>query len=137
MRREEVKLPEELDERLREWARYFKDRRRYTRCQSIEGRFNPFAPGSWDAGWGDPGAPQGVLPAIVLPRVLRTHACVMGLPERSQRWAVTLRYCYPGLERFQILKIIRKYSGKRQSWKRHEEDLDIARMRVWACLLNG
>lgn len=130
-----IELPE-LDERLREWSSYFKDRHRFNRCKSIEGRFNPFAPGSWDSGWGDPGAPQTILPEVKLPRVLQTHACVQSL-QKPYKWAITYAYCYPSLERWMTLKLMKKYTGRRFSWKVYLETVDLARMRVWACILNG
>ena len=133
MRRDEIQLPPELDERLKEWARHFRDRRRLERCRSIEGRFNPHAPGSWDAGWGDPEAVPSYLPPIVLPRVLRTHACVQSL-QKPGKWAITLGFCYPGLQRYQVLKILKKYTGRRFTWKSYLNELEMARLRVWACL---
>lgn len=136
MRQNELKLPSELDERLREWAHYFKDRKRYSRCASIEGRFNPFAPGCWDEGWGDPGPPQAVPPEPKLPRVLKTHACVMGLPSKAQRWAITFGYCYPSIDRHHVLRALKKYTGRRFTWKAYLDELDSGRMRVWACVLN-
>jgi hypothetical protein len=133
MRPREIQLPAELDERLKEWARHFRDRRRLERCKSIEGRFNPHAPGSWDSGWGDPEAVPSYLPPIVLPRVLRTHACVSSLAKPG-KWAITLGYCYPGLQRYQVLKILRKYCRKRFTWNAYLDELDMARLRIWACL---
>jgi len=133
MHPKDLKLPNELEERLKEWSRYFKDRRRFSRCASIEGRFNPHAPGSWDAGWGDPEAVPEYLPPIVLPRVLRTHACVQSL-QKPGKWSITLGYCYPGLQRYQVLKILKKYTGCRFTWNRYLDELDMAKMRVWACI---
>ena len=124
-------VPPELDERLKEWARYFRDRHRYNRVQSIEGRFNPYSPGSWDSGWGEPEAPQSVLPEIKLPRVLLTHTAVHELP-RLHRWAITYAYCYANLERWQVLKFIKKYTGQRISWKSYLEVVDIGRVRIWS-----
>ena len=134
MKPNEIQLPNELDDRLKEWAAYFKDRRRWERCKSIEGRFNAYAPGSWDAGWGDPEALQTILPEIKLPRVLRTHECVMELPSKAQRWAVTFGYCYPGLDRYRVLKALKKYTGRRFTWNGYLDELDMARMRIWACI---
>lgn len=133
MRPNEIKLPDELDERLKEWARFFKDRHRYSRCASIEGRFNAHAPGSWDEGWGDPGPPQAPLPEIVVPRVLKTHACIQGL-HKPGKWAITLGYCYPGLQRWLVIKIMKKYSGRRFTWNQYLDELEVARVRVWACI---
>lgn len=133
MKPQEIQLPPDLDERLKEWARYFRDRRLFNRCMSIEGRFNPYAPGSWDSGWGDPGAVQAILPPVVVSRVLRTHECVQGLP-KAGKWAITYGYCYPNLERWQVLKALKKWAGRRLTWNEYLDTLDMARMKVWAML---
>ena len=134
MRLNEISIPDELDERLIEWSRYFKDRHKFNRCKSLEGGFNPYAPGAWDSGWGDPGAPTAILPDIVLPRVLKTHACIQELP-KANKWAITFGYCYPGLERWQVLKSLKKYCGRRFTWKEYLEVLDVARLRVWSGIM--
>lgn len=130
-------LPE-LDERLHEWSRFFKDRHHFSRCASMEGRFNPHAPGSWDSGWGDPGAPSAILPEIKLGRVLETHKCVMGLGSDSwglsRKWAITYAYCYPHLERWMVLKFIKRHTGRRFTWVQYLDLLEIARLRVWTDL---
>ena len=130
MRRESL-VPPELDERLIEWARYFKDRHKFNRCASLEGRFSPYAPDAWDSGWGEPGAPVAPLPEILLPRVLRTHEAVQSL-ERAYKWVVTYGYCFPSLERWQVLKSLRKYTGRRYTWGAYLDALEIAKVRVWA-----
>jgi hypothetical protein len=133
----EISLPDELDERLKAWARYFKDRHKYERCKSLEGHFEAASPGSWDEGWGsqDEIPPQPVAPALDLHSVLATHAAVMEL-DKQHKWAVTYGYCYPGMERWRVLKFIRKYTGHRLTWKEYLETLDIARIRVWARVSN-
>ena len=135
MNARDLKLPEELDERLREWARFFKDRHHWERVKSLEGRFEAHSPGSWDEGWGskDEIPPQPLAPAVELPRVLQTHQAVMEL-DKAGRWKVTYAYCYPHLERWQVLKFLRKYTGHRYTWNQYMDGLDIARMRVWAYL---
>lgn len=131
-------LPQELEDRLIEWARYFKDRHKYSRCASLEGNFNPHSPDSWDSGWGDPGAPRSVLPDINVLRAIQTNDAIVGLGSdplgRIYKWTITYHYCFPGLERWRILKAIKKYSGRRLNWKEYGEALDIARLRVWALL---
>ena len=124
-------VPPELDERLEEWANFFRDRHKFNRVKSIEGQFNPYSPGSWDSGWGDPGAPTAVAREPDLPRVLLTHTAVQELP-KPPRWAITYAYCYPHLERWQVLKFIRKYTGHRLSWVRYLDLVEIGRVRVWA-----
>jgi hypothetical protein len=130
-------LPSECDERLKEWARYFKDRQAFGFARSIEGRFQAHSPGSWDEGWGSQSdiPPPEPRSNVELPRVLRTHSAVMSL-DRPYRWVVTYGFCYPYLERWQTLKFLRKYTGKRFSWAQYMDALDIARLRIWAALSN-
>ena len=134
-------LPQELEDRLIEWARWFKDRPNQQMCKSLESFFNPHAPGAWDSGWGDPGAPRSVLPPVDVPRACRTNDAIVGLGGDSlgkvYKWCITYHYCFPGLERWRVLKSIKKYSGRRLNWKEYGEYLDIARVRVWAALLNS
>lgn len=138
MKPNDLHLPEELDERLNEWARHFKDRKRFERAKSLEGRFVAASPGSWDEGWGsqDEIPVQRYAPPVDLRRALLTHAAVMEL-DRCQRWAVTYGYCYPHLERWQVLKFVKKYTGQRLSWKTYLEVLDTARLRVWSRLCSA
>src|SRR5690242_2826055 len=124
-------LPQELEDRLIEWARFFKDRHKYMQCGSLESNFTAYRnlPGARDEGWDSPGAPERVLPAVVVPRAIQTNDAIVALPERVYRWVITYHYCFPGLERWRILKAIRKYSGRRLNWKEYGEALDIARIR--------
>jgi hypothetical protein len=130
--------PPELEDRLIEWGRFFRDRHRFTKCASIEGNFNPHAPGAWDGGWGEPGAPTAPLPAIDVLRAIRTNEALISLGSDSvgkvYKWSITYHYCFPGLERWRVLKAIRKYSGRRLNWKQYGEALDIARIRLWTLL---
>jgi hypothetical protein len=132
--------PPELEDRLIEWSRHFKDRALFTRCASLEGRFNPHAPDAWDSGWGDPGAPIAVLPDVDVLRAAETNAAIVGLGNDSTakvyKWAITYHYCFPGLDRWRVLKAIKRRSGRRLNWKQYGEHLDIARVRVWTLLLN-
>ena len=135
-------VPRELEDLLIEWARWFKDRQNSTvRCFSLESYFNPTDPKARDSGWGDPGAPTLVLPPVDVPRAIQTNQAIVGLGSDSSgkvyKWSITYHYCFPGLDRWRVLKGIRKYSGRRLNWKQYGEALDIARVRVWTVLLNS
>ena len=134
-------VPRELEDLLIEWARWFKDRPNFAKCGSLEGNFDPHAKGAWDSGWGDPGAPTDVLPPVNVLRAHRTNDAIVSLGSdslgRVYKWAITYHYCFPSLDRWRILKAIRKYSGRRLNWKEYGEALDIARVRVWTMLLNS
>jgi hypothetical protein len=138
MNRHHNLTPPELEDRLIEWSRFYRDRHRFTKCASIEGNFNPHAPGAWDSGWGELGAPTAPLPAIDVLRAIQTNEALISLGGDSTgkvyKWAITYHYCFAGLERWRILKAIRKYSGRRLNWKQYGEALDIARIRVWTLL---
>jgi hypothetical protein len=125
--------PPELDELLNEWSRYFKDRHKWERAKSLEGQFNAFSPGAWDTGWGDKGEipPDPLKPPVELRRVLKTHQAVQEL-EKRYKWSITLSYCYPSLNRWRVLKLMKKYTGRRFSWNGYLDLLEIARVRVWA-----
>ena len=126
-----------VDERLRAWARYFKDRHIYSRAKSIEGRFNPFSKGAWDEGWGnqDEIPPAPIPPRLDLASVLETHTAIHEL-DKAGRWAITYGFCYPNLDRWLVLKLMRKYTGKRFTWKQYLAALDAGRFRVYVRLFS-
>ena len=133
-----ARLPdlEWVDERLKAWARYFKDRHKYSTCGSGERGFNSFSKDSWDEGWGskDEIPPPPIAPLLDLRSVLQTHSAIHALV-KSQRWALTYGYCYPGLPRWQVLNLMRKYTGRRFTWRGYLDELDMGRVRVAAYLL--
>jgi hypothetical protein len=125
---------EELDERLREWGAYFKDRRKYSPIGSAEKKFQPHSEDYAKEGWGDPVPPQ---PQIrqrdwVL-RAIKTNEAIMQL-EPVHKWSITYAFAYPGLPRFIVLRVIKKFTGRRLTWNQYLDAVDIARMRVWTLL---
>ena len=116
------------DERLKEWGRYFRDRRMAGRCRSIEHRFRATHEDYEQEGWGEPGAPVVRLP-INLQRVLKTHEAIMSL-DIIYRWTLTYAYAFPSLPRFVVLRCMRKFTGRRLNWQSYLEALDIARFRL-------
>lgn len=131
-------VPREFEDLLVEWSRYYKDRRSLTKCGSIEKLYNRNMPGARDSGWGDPGAPEPTVAPVVVPRAIRTNEAIVGLGSDSMgrlyKWCITYHYCFPGLDRSRILRSLKKFSGRRLTWKQYGEALDIARMRVWTLL---
>ncbi len=119
------------DERLREWAYFFRDRRQLERCRSIESRFRASSDDFAVEGWGDMESAPSVRPArsYQLLRALETHDAVQGL-EKLYKWSVTFGFAYPYLPRFLVLRLIRKYTGRRLTWNGYLEALDIGRFRV-------
>jgi hypothetical protein len=128
-----ARLPdlEITDDRLREWAYFFRDRGFREHCRSIEHRFRAQSEDFASEGWGDEEAAPSVRPArsYELLRALETHAAIQQL-DRIYKWALTYFYCYPGLPKFVVLRCMRKYTGHRLSWSKFEEALDIGRCRV-------
>jgi hypothetical protein len=130
-------LPDELDQRLREWADYHRDRRRYLRCGSLEGRYKRMAGEDDGEGWGDvETAPEAVRtrPRDWILRAIETNELIMDL-QLIQRWAVTYAYAYPGLPKFVVLRALKKFTKRHLTWKEYLDQVDIARFRLWANLV--
>ena len=124
-----------VDERLKAWARYFKDRHHYQSCGSLEKFFRATSEVCEAEGWGEPSVPRAEAP-LDLRSVLQTHDGIHTLSQ-SQRWAITYGYCYPGLERWRVLKLMRKYTGRRFTWNEYLGEIEIGRFRVAAYLLTS
>lgn len=126
-------LPTDLDERLWEWAYFFKDRKRLEACKSIEHRYRRSSDDADPEGWGEVEAAPKTQPArsYRLLRALETHEIVQAL-DRKYKWALTYGYCYPSLPRFVVLRALKRFTGSRMTWKAYLETLDIGRMRVYA-----
>lgn len=124
-------LPD-IEERLKEWAAQFRDRRRIERCRSIERRYQRKA--GDDDGWGDmEAAPAAPRLAINVLRAIETHEAVMQLCS-VQKWSITYAYCYPSLPRGMVLRCMKKWVGQRVTWKLYIEQVEIGRYRVAAIL---
>ena len=122
----------EIDERLREWAFFFRDRRRLESCRSIEHRFKPHSDDFASEGWGDMEAPPPERkPMYILARAVQTHEALMQLP-KMQKWAITYHYCYPTLPKGLVLRVLRKWIGKPVTWKLYLEQVEVGRFRVYA-----
>lgn len=136
MKREEISVPDIVDERLWEWAWAFKDRKRWERCRSIEHRFQATSDDFAAEGWGDTeSAPQSRPERLYsLRRAIETHELIQQL-DRKYRWAITYGYCYPSLPKYVVTRLMKKYTGTRMSWNAFLEILDIGRMRVYALLV--
>jgi hypothetical protein len=128
-------LPADVDERLNEWAYYFRDRQRLERCKSIEHRFQATSDDFAKEGWGDTESAPQVRPerSYALLRAIQTHEAIQKL-DRKYRWIITYGYCYPGLPRFVVLKALRKFTGIRFTWNAYLDNLEIGRMRIYAML---
>ncbi len=124
-------VPEETDERLREWAHFFRDIKRLNHCKSIEHRFKAVSDDFAVEGWGDMDSAPKVSPArsYSLRQALLTHEVIQQL-DRIYKWALTYGYCYPSLPKFVVLRCMKKYTGRRLHWSGYCEALDIGRMRV-------
>jgi hypothetical protein len=127
-------IPDEIDERLWAWARYFRDRHTLGKCGSAEGNYRPHGEDFEVEGWDKPAPPQiaPARPGAVL-EAMQTNDEIMKL-SRVQKWSLTYHYCYPSLPRFVILKCMRKFAGKRLTWIQFQEQVDLARIRLSAVL---
>lgn len=122
---------EQTDDRLREWAYHFRDRKKLEHCRSIEHRFRAQSEDFAREGWGDMEAAPSVRlgRSYSVLRAIETHEAIQEL-DRIYRWALTYSYCYPSLPRFVVLRCMRKFTGRRLNWRGYEEALDIARFRL-------
>lgn len=137
MKAEHFTIPEECDERLRDWGAYFRDRRRYMRCGSLEGRYVRRAGEDDGEGWGDvESAPEAIRarPRDWILRAIETNEAIMQL-QLVQRWAVSYAYAYPGLPKFVVLRALKKFTKRHLTWKEYMDQVDIGRFRVWAHLV--
>jgi hypothetical protein len=131
MKSETFQIPPEVDERLREWADYHRDRRRFMRCGSLEGRYKRVA-GEDDEGWGEiESAPQATRarPRDWILRAIETNEALMKL-QIVQRWALTYAYAYPGLPRFVVLRALKKFTRRHITWRQYLDQVDIGRIRL-------
>lgn len=119
------------DERLREWAYFFRDRKQLERCRSIESRYRRHSEDGDPDGWGDEDSTPQTSPArsYQLLRALETHEAIQSL-DRIYKWAITFGFAYPYLPKFVVIRAMRKYTGRRLTWKAYLEALDIGRMMV-------
>lgn len=127
-----------VDELLREWAWFFRDRRHLEHCRSIEHRFRATSDDFGTNGWGDlESAPRTAHSAsLSLMRALQTHDAVQ-LLHPLNKWAVTYHFAYPSLPKFIVLRSMKKWTGRRLNWKSFLEALDIGRFRVHTTICSG
>jgi len=131
----DLQIPEEVDDRLREWAFFFRDRRRLETCASIEKRFQPHSEDFGPGGWGDNEAPPPDRSTrdFRLPRALETHDAVQAL-ETRYKWCLTYAFCYPSLQRHVVLRWIKRRTKRHLTWAQYLESVDFARLRVFSAL---
>lgn len=131
----DLEIPEAVDERLREWAYFFRDRKRLETCASIEKRFQPRSEDFGPEGWGDNEAPPPDRSTrnFRLPRAVETHEVVQKLGTRY-KWCLTYAFCYPGLPRFVVLRWIKRRTKRHLTWNQFLDEVDLARLRVFSGL---
>ena len=124
-------LPSDIDERLWEWADYFRDYRPRGKCASLEGRYKRHSDDlSGDVSEEVRETPKAPRPLNWVLLAISTHEAIAQL-DRQYKWALTYAYCYPSLPKFVVLRLMKKYTGRRLAWGRYLEIVDIGRMRVW------
>ena len=128
----------DVDELLREWGHFFRDRKSFERCRSIEHRFKPHSEDFAAEGWGDMDAAPSVRPArsYSILRAEKTQDAICQL-DRIYRWALTYGYAYPGLPKFVVLRCMKKFTGRRLSWAAYLDVLDIGRMRLHTTIFSA
>jgi hypothetical protein len=128
-------IPDEIDERLREWAHFFRDRQRLETCRSAERHYKAHSDDFAAEGWGDMETAPRTQPArsYGLQRALQTDDEIRKL-DVKYRWALTFGFCYPSLPRFVVLRLMKKWTGAKVTWNQYLESVDIARFRLYAAL---
>ena len=122
-----AELPQDFEARMKEWGRYFGDRRRLQTCGSAEKNYKRRSD--------DPDyEPVLVRDEFMLKRVLATHEAIQA-EDRSSKWALTLNYCYRQMQRGHLLGVMRKMTGRRLGWYSYLDLLDSARIRVYCRLI--
>jgi hypothetical protein len=130
-------LPQDLDDRLWEWAYFFRNRQRLESCRSIESRYKRHSDDFEKDGVGDVASIESrPTHSYRLPRALETHDVIQSL-ETKYKWALTYWYCYPGLQKHLTLRLMKKYVGSWLKWKDFLEVKDIGRIRVHALLIRS
>lgn len=121
----------DVDERLREWAFFFRDIKARSHCASIEHKFRATSEDFGPNGWGDmESAPQVRRSSLwSLREALKTHDAINGL-DKPYKWALTYAFCYPSLPRFIVLRAMKRWTGRRLSWSGFCDLTDIARIRL-------
>lgn len=132
-----IDLPDETEQRLREWAWYFRDRRyRQQTCASAEKGYRRHSGDFEGDGVGEIVAPRQTTPrgSYSVLRAIQTGECISRSVDLPGRWALTYGYCYPGLPRHVVLSSMRRRTKHRINWGRFLDLLDAARVRVHTCL---
>lgn len=127
-------------ERMCEWGAYFRDRRRWETCKSLESKFQPGSDDYVREGWGEPEKPPAPPPRArdwVL-RAMAVQDAMTALSKadggRKYVWALTYAYAYPSLPKFVVLRLMKKYTGRRLAWNAFRDLVDIGRIRVWSLI---
>lgn len=119
-------MPADIEEArycLREWAYYFRDRRRRLRTGSAEGAWR--SPQCWY-----PVAPK---PDYSLLRAIQTWSILRGLPVMNYR-ALTWRFCYPQLPLGIPLRALSRRAGYRINQREYENLVTLGEIRVAVAL---
>lgn len=133
-------LPE-IEERLRLWGSYYRDRHKWNKTLSIEGFFQPGSDDYIREGWGDPEKTPSPPPKR-RNWILDAHQTQDALTTLSRTdggrilvWAITYHYAYPFLAKGLVLRVMRKYNGgQRMNWRSFELCVERGIYRVAALL---
>jgi len=121
---------DEIDDRLKEWAFYFRDRRRLSSCGSAERLYRPHSEDYANEGWGDPPASPKAPQRRSILRAIQVNDALVQLP-LVNRWALTYGFAYAHLPRFIVLRCMKKYAKKKLTWQEFLDAVELGKVRLW------
>jgi len=124
---------EEVDDRLKEWAVYFRNRTKLSTCGSAERLYKPHSDDYAVEGWGDPPPVPKSPQRRSLLRAIEVNEALVKIPLLN-RWALTYGYAYGHLPRFIVLRAMKRHTRKRLTWKEFLDSVDIGKVRIWRVL---
>ena len=132
-----IEFPHEFEDRLREWARHFRDRGyRQQSCCSAEKNYKRHSDDFDLEGWGEyhGSAPRAPAASYSVLRAIETEVCLQRACNLAEKWVITYAYAFSGLPRHVLLGAMRHRTKRRLSWRGFEDLLLSAKARLYTCI---
>lgn len=124
---------DEVEERLKEWAFYFRDKHTLSTCGSAERLYKPHSDDYSIEGWGDPPPVPKAPMKRSIRRAIEVNEALVKIPVLN-RWAITYGYAYPYLPRFVILRCMKRHARARMTWREFLDAVELGKVRIWKVL---